>query len=213
MSNMSIDYCIGAVCLDLSSVLSSGANSRKMMRKNRDLANGIEGSSSHPTAATFVPAGSVKQGSPYPYSPQCGFGRTYRSHKRGGIYDAIPTNYPTNSVSIINMQTFKLKCSVEVSGSPGRIIYVPPSGDEIKEVQSNADSDGLSTGAIIGIAIAGLVGVVLIVFVVHALSKGGDNSQGSPSSNNKGMTDSQEKAEPSDTSGFEDSQGNGPHMS
>ena len=175
------------------------------MRKSRHLANEVEGSSSHPNAASFVPAGSVQQGSPYPYSPQCGFGRTYRPHKRGGIYDAMPTHYPTNSVSFVNMETFQLKCSVEIGGSPARIIYVPPSGNEIEVAELDSDSDGLSTGAIVGIAVGGLVGIVLIVFIAQAVGKGGDSSQEVHPPRNHGTAGGQQKAEPSDTSGFDES--------
>ena len=133
----------------------------------------IEGSSSHPNAATFVPAGSVEQGSPYPYSPQCGFGRTYRSHKRGGMYDVMPTHFPENSVSIIDMETFQLKCQVAVGGSPARIIYVPPSSLSDEE-KLEEDSSGLSTGAIVGIVVGGLVVAILLVVAAQKVGGGDD---------------------------------------
>lgn len=109
---------------------------------------------------TFVKAGGVKQGLPYPYSPQCGFGRTYRPHKRGGYWDAMPTDFPNPSVSLVDMKTFELKCNVELPGNPFRIIYVPPS-ENIQETSSE-----LSAGAIAGIAVGGLAGALIVTLML-----------------------------------------------
>jgi hypothetical protein len=130
----------GATCLDLNELLS-----------------GTE-------MPTFVAAGSVKQGSPYPYSSQCGFGRTYRTHKRGGSYDAILTDLPEPALSLVNMGDFSLKCNVELPGSPSRVIYVPPLVDE-------EERSSLSGGAIAGIVIGSLAGALLIVALVNVSSK------------------------------------------
>lgn len=118
------------------------------------------------TKATLIKgAGSVLQGSPYAYSPQCGFGRTYRTHKRGGIYDASVAHFPSNSIQIVNMETQTLKCGVDLPGAPSRVLYVPPQKDQ------NASSS-LSSGTIAGIAI-GCTAVVLIAgFIVYRLSSG-----------------------------------------
>jgi hypothetical protein len=132
----------GAACLDLNELV------------ERKLAD---------NGATFVPAGSVKQGSPYSYSSECGFGRTYRPHKRGGIYDAITTDFPKPSLSLVDMRDFSLKCSVELPGSPYRIIYVPPPLD------TESSSSSLSNGAIAGIAVGALVVVLFAVILVNML--------------------------------------------
>jgi hypothetical protein len=117
-------------------------------------------------------AGSILQGEPYAYSPQCGFGRTYRTHKRGGIYDASIANFPTNSLQIINMQTQKFHCAVDLSGAPNQVVYVPPQ-QPVQNVES-----GLSAGEIAGIAICSSVFVLLVVGLVwrHKSSKPADTA-------------------------------------
>jgi len=108
-------------------------------------------------STTFIEAGSVKQGSPYSYSAECGFGRSYRSHKRGGIYDAVPADYPNPSLQLIDMSDFSRKCAVDLPGTPGRIIYVPPPIGGTKTSKAS-----LSGGAIAGIAIGCVAGILLI---------------------------------------------------
>ena len=156
----------GAVCMDLSTMYPSSTNLRRELKAIIP--------SSHPDS-TFIPAGSVKQGSPYSYSAQCGFGRTYRSHKKGGKYTALPSNFPTNSVSIINGEDSSLKCTVELDGAPNRVIYVPPTAsadDPMTESESkNAaqSGGGLSGGAIAGIVIGSLV--VALAFAIYFVNK------------------------------------------
>ena len=120
--------------------------------------------------ATLVKGGgSVRQGSPYAYSPECGFGRTYRTHKRGYIYDASVANYPEDSLVILDMSTQEIKCHVELPGVPSRVTYVPTKGSERSEFikARNGDSDdGLSTGAIVGIVVGGIAFIGLMAFVV-----------------------------------------------
>jgi hypothetical protein len=110
-------------------------------------------------------AGSVLQGEPYAYSPQCGFGRTYRPHKRGGVYDASVANFPTNSLQIINMETQQFHCAVDLSGAPNHVIYVPPQPGQDEE-------GGLSAGAIVGITIGAAACVLLVVGLVSRYKKG-----------------------------------------
>mmetsp|Transcript_12136 Transcript_12136/g.27244 ORF Transcript_12136/g.27244 Transcript_12136/m.27244 type:complete len:448 (+) Transcript_12136:783-2126(+) len=105
-------------------------------------------------------AGSVRQGAPYSYSAQCGFGRTYRTHKRGGKWDASVAHFPTNSLQLVNMETQALDCAVDLPGVPNRVIYVPP-----QELEGSNDDDELSSGAIAGISIA----AVLLFAVCAAL--------------------------------------------
>ena len=136
-------------------------------------------------------AGSVYQGAPYAYTPQCGFGRTYRTHKRGGLYDASVANFPTNSIQIVNMKTQTLKCAVDLSGAPSSVVYVPP-----QPGQNKSDGLNLSMGVIVVIAVAGVIAVLLLGFVIGRCSRRGRNSI--PAS-------TQDK--PSETSGADNSNG------
>lgn len=49
-------------------------------------------------ATLIAGAGAIGQGSPNSKSRECGFSRTIRFHKRGGIYDASVAHFPTNSL-------------------------------------------------------------------------------------------------------------------
>jgi hypothetical protein len=133
----------GVVCLDLNDVVS-----------NKTVAT---------TTTLIEGAGAVIQGKPYSYSAQCGFGRTYRTHKRGGMYDASVANFPSNSVQIVNMRDFTFKCAVDLPGVPSRVLYVPPQGGEGEE--STSSSSGLSGGAISGIVIGAAVVALAAMFV------------------------------------------------
>ncbi|CAB9524490.1 Inherit from COG: 40-residue yvtn family beta-propeller repeat protein [Seminavis robusta] len=78
------------------------------------------------TEATLIPnTGGMKQGKPYGGSADCSFGRTYRTHKRGGIYDASVASAPENSIHIINMQTQSKQCEVALPGQPSKVTYAP----------------------------------------------------------------------------------------
>lgn len=124
----------GVMCVSLSDVVSGNTNKAELVKG----------------------AGSVLQGSPYAYSPQCGFGRTYRTHKRGGIYDASVAHFPSNSLQIVNMESQTLKCGVDLPGAPSRVLYVPPQEGQ------NINSSTLSSGAIAGI----VIGCTLVVLIV-----------------------------------------------
>jgi hypothetical protein len=115
-------------------------------------------------------AGAVLQGKPYSYSPQCGFGRTYRTHKRGGLYDASVANFPSNSLQIVNMRDFSFHCAVDLPGTPSRVVYVPPQGDE--DTGSSSDSSsGLSTGGTAGIVIGATVAALVAMLFAFRMSK------------------------------------------
>jgi len=118
-------------------------------------------------------AGAVKQGNPYSYSPQCGFGRTYRKSKRGHKYDASVAHIPTNSLQIVNMETQKHKCQVPLPGSPDRVVYVPPQPGQ----KSSSQAAGLSTGAIVGIVV-GCVAIAGIAF--YFMARKGNNKDSQP---------------------------------
>ena len=104
-------------------------------------------------------AGSVEQGSPYAYSPQCGFGRTYRTSKRGGKYDASVAHYPFPSLQIVNMESQELHCQARLPGKPDRVVYVPG-------YQSDGGKRGLSPGGVAGVVIAAIAGVGVLVVVI-----------------------------------------------
>jgi len=97
-------------------------------------------------------AGSVAPGKPYSYSPQCGFGRTYRTHKRGGRYDASVADFPVNSLQIVDMSTQTFKCQVELKGNPDRVVYVP-----FQKGQDQGGKKKLPIGAIAGISVGAVV--------------------------------------------------------
>ncbi|KAL7571843.1 hypothetical protein ACA910_002920 [Epithemia clementina (nom. ined.)] len=82
------------------------------------------------TALLIKQGGAVLQGSPNVSSPECGFGETFRPHKRGYIYDASIANIPEDSLVILNMKTEKVQCSAALPGTPTRVIYVPTRGAE-----------------------------------------------------------------------------------
>lgn len=88
-----------------------------------DLGDVVDGK--NPEVTLIPNAGAVSQGAPYEDSPECTFGRTYRSHKRGRMYDASVSNFPTDSIVIVNMITQEVHCQVELPGAPSRVVYAP----------------------------------------------------------------------------------------
>jgi len=113
-------------------------------------------------------AGSVKQGSPYSYSAQCSYGRTYRNHKRGGIYDASVANYPKDSIQIVNMEKQEFKCQVSLDGVPNRIIYVPYSAEKSKS-SSKLVIMSITIGIIFFV-------IVIVMMFVHCKRNGQDKN-------------------------------------
>jgi hypothetical protein len=134
----------GVVCLDLNDVVTGTSKATTL----------IEG------------AGAVIQGKPYSYSAQCGFGRTYRTHKRGGLYDASVANFPSNSLQIVNMRDLSLHCAVDLPGMPSRVVYVPP-----QEGEYTGSSSGLSAGGTAGIVIGAAVAALIAMFVAIRMTK------------------------------------------
>lgn len=79
-----------------------------------------------PVVGTVIPnTGGMHQGYPYSSSPECTFGRTYRTHKRGMHYDASVSNIPNHSVVIIDMDKMEKKCAVDLPDAPRKVVYAP----------------------------------------------------------------------------------------
>lgn len=79
-----------------------------------------------PVEGTIIPnTGGMLQGSPYGSSPDCTYGRTYRTHKRGSKYDAAVSNIPNHSIVIIDMDKMEKKCSVQLPDAPRKVLYAP----------------------------------------------------------------------------------------
>jgi hypothetical protein len=97
-----------------------------------DLGDVVDGKSTE--AKLISNAGAVSQGAPYEDSPECTFGRTYRSHKRGRMYDASVSNFPTDSIVIVNMLTQEVHCQVELPGVPSRVVYAPTTPQAVEGV-------------------------------------------------------------------------------
>lgn len=113
------------------------------------------------TESTLIKgAGAVEQAGPQAYSPACGFGRTYRAHKRGGKYDASIADIPVSSLQIVNMETQKLKCQVALPGNPDRVVYVPPQPGKSK-------GNKLAAGVIAGIVCGSLAVLVLLLWIIR----------------------------------------------
>lgn len=97
------------------------------------------------TEGTLVAnTGGVVQGRPYGGSADCSFGRTYRIHKRGDIYDASVASAPENAIQIINMETQTKDCEVPLPGVPDKVTYVPLEPTNIDSMATAQGSNGES---------------------------------------------------------------------
>ena len=103
--------------------------------------------------ATLIPnAGAAKQGPAYGNASECSYTGSYRSSKRGKNYDASVSNYPNESIVIVNMATQQVKCQVDLPGAPSRVIYAPTKptavdnvgSDEKDEENKNSISDAFT---------------------------------------------------------------------
>ena len=122
----------GYMCINLSAYIAA--------------AEGTSGSRSNDVTATLIPnTGGMKQGKPYGGSAECSFGRTYRKHKRGTKYDASVSNIPTDSIVIIDMEKMEKKCTVELPGTPGRILYAPNEPVDLMESVSSATASSANS--------------------------------------------------------------------
>jgi hypothetical protein len=120
------------------------------------------------TEGTLIPnTGGMAQGKPYGDSADCSFGRTYRTHKRGGVYDASVSSAPANATHIINMQTLTKKCEVALPGAPEKVTYAPLTPTKVGAGNS---ASGSSTGS--SKSGSGMVGLncMIVLLVASAVS-------------------------------------------
>lgn len=108
-----------------------------------DLGDVVDGK--NPEATLISNAGAVSQGAPYEDSPECTYGRSYRSHKRGRMYDASVSNFPTDSIVIVNMLTQEVQCQVELPGAPSRVVYAPTTPQAVEGVGATGTTSGATT--------------------------------------------------------------------
>ena len=77
----------------------------------------------------FISAGAVEPTAPYPYSPECGYGRTYRKAARGGKFVVSGADFDNDNgepaIVIINAESRELHGSIPIRSRPTWITYVP----------------------------------------------------------------------------------------
>merc|ERR1711959_477883 len=77
----------------------------------------------------FISAGAVEPTAPYPYSPECGDGRTYRKAARGGKFVVSGADFDNDNgepaIVIINAESRELHGSIPIRSRPTWITYVP----------------------------------------------------------------------------------------
>lgn len=117
------------------------------------------------TSATLIPnAGGVRQGAGYGDAPECSYGRTYRSHRRGQKYDASISNFPTDSIVIFDMSTQEVKCQVSLPGDPNQAIWVPNEAHEVEGMGPKMSEASVDAGSG-AIHASYIFGMILSVFV------------------------------------------------
>jgi hypothetical protein len=110
-----------------------------------------------PVTGKRIPnTGGMIPGAGYGGSPECSFGRTYRTHKRGMHYDAAVATIPTDSLVIIDMEKMEKKCTVELPAAPRKVVYAPnePTGFDVTDSAASAHSASLV------MALLGVMGVI-----------------------------------------------------
>jgi len=76
----------------------------------------------------LISAGGVEPTAPYPYSPECGYGRTYRKASRGGTRIATGADFDFDgepALAIIDAEEMALVGFVPMPSMPGSIAFVP----------------------------------------------------------------------------------------
>jgi len=146
----------GYMCINLSAYITA--------------AEGRSGSGANDVTATLIPStGGMKQGKPYGGSAECSFGRTYRKHKRGTKYDAAVSNIPNDSIVIIDMEKIEKKCTVDLPGAPGRILYAPNNPVDLKERVSSATASSANSVAAFTIHFVMALSVTILVVTMGTM--------------------------------------------
>merc|ERR1711959_156121 len=76
----------------------------------------------------LISAGGVEPTAPYPYSPECGYGRTYRKASRGGTRIATGADFDFDgepALAIVDAEERALVGFVPMPSMPGSIAFVP----------------------------------------------------------------------------------------
>jgi hypothetical protein len=136
-----------------------------------DLGSVVDGTA---VEAEIIPdTGGVMQGAGFADGPECSFGLTYRSHKRGRKFDASVSNFPNNSIVLVDMSTQTKHCSVNLPGLPARVVYVPrvpqvvegvgPDANEASMPSQNESSGGSIKQESVFALIAALCSALLVL--------------------------------------------------
>jgi hypothetical protein len=101
--------------------------------------------------ATIIPqAGGVMPGPGYEGDPECSYGYSWRTSKRGGKYHASSSDIPAKSIALVDMSTQTFHCNVDLPEAPWKIFYVPRVPLEVPDVgpvQSTEDHEHGEDGA------------------------------------------------------------------
>lgn len=76
----------------------------------------------------LISAGGVEPTGPYPYSPECGYGRTYRKASRGGKWIVTGADFDFSgepALAIVDADARALHGFVPLASKPGTITFVP----------------------------------------------------------------------------------------
>jgi len=123
----------------------NGANSGFAVFDLKDLQASDEvGDAIESVEPLLISAGGVEPTGPYPYSPECGYGRTYRKATRGGKWIVTGADFDFDgepALAIVNAETRTLHGFVPLPTGPNWVTFVP------EEKGLEFDSVYLSGGA------------------------------------------------------------------
>lgn len=84
---------------------------------------------SQPNDPEIISAGGIEPTAPYPYSPECGYGRTYRKAARGGKWILsgadFDNDYGEPAIAIIDAEARALHGFIPTESRPTWIVYIP----------------------------------------------------------------------------------------
>ena len=121
-------------------------------------------------------AGAIEQRGPSFWQPQCSFGWTHRSSKRGGRYHVSVAHFPSNSVQVVDMYSQLLKCQVDLPGRPDRVLYVPPQPHQVLSYEVSERQTFTRAGSITLLVMGIIAAVVLILLVLQYATRTSSSS-------------------------------------